>query len=367
MKRANPFVLCVAAISFGAGTAQAQLSETLPAAPSTVTAPVPEGLVVPLAFQQTPPPATPQGKPAPLQNTPTTSRRLASMVGYIDDPVISSKVRLRYELGYQDTAPDRAEFFYAKCGCYRSPGAGAAFDPNAPGPAPGAANDVDFRQFYVEGEYAPSRRLSVFAELPVRTVLPQSYIPGTGGPFPDATGIGDLRIGAKVGLSGDGGHSLTGQVKAYLPTGAADKGLGTDHWSVEPAVLFLQQFAHGAIEAEGGFWLPVGGSKGLPSGEHDHFSGNIFFWGIGPSVDVVRTRTLRLAPVVELVGWHVLSGFQTVALGDDDAAGTKIYNIKFGARFVWNERGSFYVGYGKALTDATWYDDIVRFEYRQAF
>jgi hypothetical protein len=30
-------------------------------------------------------------------------------------------------------------------------------------------------------------------------------------------------------------------------------------------------------------------------------------------------------------------------------------------------RSSIYVGYGHALTDATWYDDIVRLEYRVGF
>ena len=83
----------------------------------------------------------------------------------------------------------------------------------------------------------------------------------------------------------------------------------------------------------------------------------------------MRTDRVRVAPVVELIGWRVLDGFQTIApaLGDADASGTNIVNLKFGARVVWNNRGSVYVGYGKALTDAMWYDDILRFEYRQGF
>ena len=363
MKRATSIVVGVAAVFVWTGTARAQSSDAAPA-PLRLAVSVPEGQVAPLsAFQQTA--ATPPARPASQQ--PPASRRLASFVGYIDDPVVSSKVRVRYELAYQNTAPDRAEFFYAKCGCYRNPAAGAAFDPDAPGPGPGATDDINFRQTFVLGEYAPNNRLSFFGELPVRTILPQTFIPGTGAPFDDQTGIGDLRAGAKFGLSGDDLYTFVGQVKAYLPTGDSEKGLGTDHWSVEPAVLYLRQLGRASIEAEGGFWLPVGGADGLPSGEHEHFSGNVFFWGIGPSVEVVRTRALRLAPVVELIGWHVLGGFQTAAVGDADASGTKIYNVKFGARVMFNDRGSFYVGYGKALTDAVWYDDIVRFEYRHGF
>ena len=74
-----------------------------------------------------------------------------------------------------------------------------------------------------------------------------------------------------------------------------------------------------------------------------------------------------MAPVVELVGWHVMSGNQTPAdLGNFDASGTNIVNLKIGVRFVVDQ-GSFYAGYGHALTDAAWYTDIVRFEYRYSF
>jgi hypothetical protein len=49
-----------------------------------------------------------------------------------------------------------------------------------------------------------------------------------------------------------------------------------------------------------------------------------------------------------------------------DASGTDIVNLKIGVR-VGIDRGSFYAGYGRALTDAAWYTDIVRFEYRYSF
>ena len=75
---------------------------------------------------------------------------------------------------------------------------------------------------------------------------------------------------------------------------------------------------------------------------------------------------------IELVGWNVRSGFQTQpggpVLGAAAAAsGTNIVNLKVGARVVLRDRSSFYVGYGRALTDARWYNDIVRFEYRYSF
>ena len=95
----------------------------------------------------------PLAPPAADLNSP---RRRGSMVGYIDDAVVSSKLRVRFETALHDNLPDRAEFFYAKCGCYRTlPPANAAYDPAAPGPGPGIVTDLNFQQAYVQGEYAP--------------------------------------------------------------------------------------------------------------------------------------------------------------------------------------------------------------------
>ena len=41
--------------------------------------------------------------------------------------------------------------------------------------------------------------------------------------------------------------------------------------------------------------------------------------------------------------------------------------MKFGARISWARGGSIYAGYGRALTEADWYDEIVRLEYRFSF
>jgi hypothetical protein len=57
-----------------------------------------------------------------------------SMVGYIDNPIVDSEIRIRFDDAFEDRFPDRSEFFYAKCACYRML-SGPAQDPNAPGPA----------------------------------------------------------------------------------------------------------------------------------------------------------------------------------------------------------------------------------------
>ena len=50
---------------------------------------------------------------------PSAPHRRPSMVGYIDDSSISNAFRVRFDSGSNIQGADRAEFFYAKCGCFR--------------------------------------------------------------------------------------------------------------------------------------------------------------------------------------------------------------------------------------------------------
>ena len=319
-----------------------------------------------------------QAKPVPSVQSPRRPRPKpeGSMVGYIDDAMVGSRVRFRFDGAFDNRAPDRAEFFYAKCGCYQGL-AGvipAAFDPNASGPGLGVPESIDFQQLYLNAEYAPNSRFSVLVELPVRWLQPQGFKPVP--PFPgfsNQSGLGDVRAGVKAALVAGDERDLTFRLTAYLPSGDASSGLGTDHASFEPALLYHQKLgARAAVESQIGMLFPVGGNAGVPTAVSDKFAGKVFFYGIGPSYELYNNGRVRFAPVVELVGWHVLDGFQTQVGGPllgaaASAGGTNIVNMKFGARTSFDTRSSFYVGYGVALTDRWWYKDIVRVEYRYSF
>src|SRR3954464_7276605 len=322
-----------------------------------------------LAEQTARRPPAPPPPPVPAD----TPRRRGSMVGYLEDPVIGSKVRVRFDAGWHDPTPDRAEFFYAKCGCYSDlPPNHPLYDPDAPGPRPGAASDVNFQQLYIMGELATSDQLSVFAELPLRWLQPQTFIPDTGAGFDNQSGIGDIRAGARFGLTAKPGQAITAQLKVFFPSGDSAKGLGTNHWSIEPAFLVYQELSPTvAVEGQVSVWAPFGGSAGLPTASENKFPGTVISYGVGPSVALFRTARTRVAPVVELVGWHVMDGFETSpAFGPAEA---DTFNIKFGGRVSWNatadanSAGSIYVGWGHALTAAKWYTDILRIEYRLSF
>jgi hypothetical protein len=296
------------------------------------------------------------------------------MVGYVNDSTIASQVRIRFDAGRHITSPDRAEFFYAKCGCYRGlPSDLDIFDPDAAGPGPGIMTDANFQQLYVMGEYAMlDNRASVFVELPVRWLTPKAFVPGLGS-FDSQSGISDLRIGAKASLMATDNGQATALLQVTAPTGDSEKGLGTNHASIEPALLVAQRIGERAgIEAQFGGIFAAGGSPGLPTASSDKFSGNVLYYGIGPSFDVYTSDTVRVAPVVELVGWHILSGFRTVCDGEPclleaNDPGGNIANIKIGGRVLVNGMNSIYFGYGHHLTDQTWYDDIFRIEFRRSF
>jgi hypothetical protein len=327
---------------------------------------------------QEPKPAEDQKKkPPPVNKPPIEIKRPpidASMVGYIDNAIVGSEVRIRFDAAFNDAFPDRAEFVYAKCGCYGK---------NAPGPGkPGQVpKNVNFQILSFMGEYAVNKRFSAFVEIPFRWIQPQGVAPftlnngGTAPAFPNGAGISDVQAGLKFAMLASSRHYLTVQLLSYFPSGDSRSGLGTNHYSVEPALLYYQRLSERfEIEGELGGWLPIGGSSGvgtLPQG----FAGNLFFYGIGPSYTLINGERFRLAPVIELVGWNVTGGLQTtlavvppaVHLPASSASGINIVNLKIGARMGFGGHSSLYVGYGKALTSADWYDQIVRVEYRYSF
>jgi Putative MetA-pathway of phenol degradation len=290
-----------------------------------------------------------------------------SMVGYIDNAIIHPEVRVRFDSARDDETPDRAEFFYAKCGCYGAlPSTNAAYDPRTPGPGPGIPKTVNFQQLYFYGEVAPHPHLSFFTQLPFRWLQPQSF-PGTSQAFPSSGGFGDVQVGMKFAPIVSTRRYVTLQFRAFLPSGDAGLGLGTHHYSIEPSLLYYQRLSERlAVEAEVGDTHPLGTSSGVPTATSHGFAGDVFFYGAGPSYKFINDEKFGLAGVLEVVGWNVRSGYVT-GPANPSTAGVNIVNMKVGPRMLFGSHHSLYVGYGIALTSAKWYRDIVRTEYRYSF
>jgi hypothetical protein len=337
-------------------------------------------------------PQQPSAKPRQPPKSPTEPipKIPGSMVGYIDDAIVGSQVRIRFDAAFHNNAPDRAEFFYAQY-------AGI----NGPGPSVVVA-DLNFQQLYLNAEYAPKKntRFSFFAEVPVRWIQPQRTVASTTStqtpPNVNEAGLSDVSVGFKLAAVASSNQYLTLQFKAYFPSGNASTGLGTNHYSFEPALLYYRGLSDRfTLEAEVGDSHPIGGSScptisstsrypsavcvaDAPppqlSGSNSSFAGDVLFYGVGPSYVLYQGRTLQIAPVIELVGWSVLGGLVTDNTTATptfqqavSAAGTNIVNLKVGARTVVGSHSSFYIGYGHQLTHAVWYKEIVRAEYRYTF
>jgi hypothetical protein len=211
-----------------------------------------------------------QANAKPSQTTPppgqTRPKIPGSMVGYIDNAIVASQIRIRFDAAFDDNAPDRAEFFYA-----RYNGLNNMNNPNNSGPGPPfVVADLNFQQLYLHAEYAPFKRFSFLGEVPVRWIQPQLTVanvnPSLSSPFPNVNeaGLSDVAAGFKLAAIASSNQYLTFQFQAYFPSGNASMGLGTNHYSVEPALLYYRRLSdRAALEAQVGDSHPIGGSSCL--------------------------------------------------------------------------------------------------------
>jgi hypothetical protein len=266
-----------------------------------------------------------------------------STVGYIDSAIPGDNVHFRFDGTFDDRRPTRAEFLYSK---------GAPSGPGLPVPEPRVSYEE--MSTYVEG--AVSDRLSGFLNLPTRFL--QTERNG------DHAGVSDLDAGFKFAFLRDEDQVATFQLRTYAPTGNAGLGLGTHHVSLEPALLLYERLGDRlGLEGELRLWVPIGGTD---------FAGDMVRYGVGLHYDLYETEFCKYSPVVEVVGWTVLDGKESVVPPSgpafvEDAAGQTIVNVKLGLRVKFEDWGDLYVGYGRPLTGDRWYGNTVRLEFRWFF
>jgi hypothetical protein len=279
----------------------------------------------------------------PQPETGETISLLDSSVGYIDSAIPATQFRLRYDAAYDGRRSTRAEFFYAKT------------SPTGPG-LPQAERRIDYQDVMGYLEFAPSCDFSVFVEMGERNLNPEVN--------DNHHGLADMNAGFKYALIQACDTVATFQLRGYFPTGDAHKGLGTNHYSIEPALLWYQRLNERlSVESEFHYWIPIDGTD---------FAGEVLRYGVGLHYDILKTECRRITPVVEVVGWTVLDGKEAISLPGGavevkSASRDTIVNLKLGCRFGISRVSDLYVGYGRALTGSNWYEDIVRIEWRLLF
>ena len=274
----------------------------------------------------------------------TTGPRVSdSTVGYIDAAIPGDLFRLRFDAAYDFTRATRAEFFYARA---------HPLGPGLPRPEP----SVDYQELSAYLEVAPSDRFSAFVELPWRFLNPELNA--------NANGFSDMNAGFKYAFLYRDDLVVTFQLRTYIPTGEALRGLGNDHVSLEPAFLLYKSLSDRlGFEGEFRAWIPIDGTS---------FAGDLLRYGAGLHYDIWKTCTWTVSPVAEFVGWTVLSGKESAVTPSGfvlvkDAAGDTIVNAKLGVRLRMNTFGDFYAGYGRSLTGDRWYANTWRIEFRLFF
>jgi hypothetical protein len=303
------------------------------------TQPTPPAPPIPSPPQPAPPPSPVLSTNPPRDPVERLSLR-GSSLGYIDPAAPANQVFFRSDFAYQFPFPNRAEMFYAQA------------RPGGPG-LPFPERSVDFQDLTLHVEHAFGQRVSVFVEGGARFLNPEVNA--------NASGMSDTNVGFKYAFfSGENGIASF-QFRTYIPTGNATLGLGTSHVSLEPGLLgFTRLTDRLGLGGELRYWIPVGGTD---------FAGTVLRYGLGFRYDLWANGRIRVAPTAEFVGWTVLGGKQSQLQPNGDAAlqgaaGVTVVNAKFGVRVDVGDRLGFYAGYGRAITGATWYRDVVRLEAR---
>jgi hypothetical protein len=266
-----------------------------------------------------------------------------SCVSFIDSAMPRTMTRIRCDLNYDDVRPTRGEYLFPKGGIPGSPGL----------PLPETRIDTQELAIYQEVSLVPE--FSFFFSQPYRFVNPEVNA--------NTAGIGDLDFGIKYVLFGDASMMATLQMRAYVPLHHS-QALGTDHASFEPAVLFNWTVASFLrLEGEFRYWVPIGGTD---------FAGDNLRYGLGLVYGQPSPSDIWITPMVEVVGWSILSGKTMVAQSADsfyiqDASGSTIVNGYLGVRLGLGATADVYLGYGHAFTGPAWYRDMARVEVRFFF
>ena len=300
------------------------------------------------------------------------------MVGYIDDPIVGSQIRVRFDAALGDTQPDLAEFSQAQAGYDATQGLGTPAVSQA-----GPGNQGKFPAALHARRICPKGPLLICFGCSSALGSANPVAAGTtaNGTWGNQAGLSDVSAGFKIAAQESERDSVTFQFLATFPSGDAGKALGTAHYAVAPAILYYQKLTDRlSVESQISDSHPIGADT---SG----FAGDVLEFGGGPGFVLYNGDRIKFAPVVEFVEWRIFGGhWSNPCLVDpaliaacpdppknlmpslDTSGGANIVNLKGGFRTSIGNNTSIYAGYGHALTNGNlWYNQIFRVEFRRTF
>lgn len=260
----------------------------------------------------------------------------ANAAFFVDSAKPVSQTRLRFDAGIGGTTPDRAEYFFARIGG-RGPAANTQL------------NRIDFEELSLVTEFAVDR-FSVFVENPYRFVRNLR------------AGFGDMAIGTKSMLIDSEILYFAFQFKTYIPIAPANKGLGTGHTTLEPALLATIKVLPGTyLQAELAEWIPLGGDPNA-SGSALKYLFSLNHVLFKPSND------LQLIGTLEFDGISFQDGLYTAPNGAQFKASTDSYfSIGPGFRLFFCQKYDIGIGMAFSVTQNNVAAELYRVEARWRF
>jgi hypothetical protein len=281
--------------------------------------------------------------PGQAQAPATSAPDSETGVSFIDSALPMSQVRLLIDGNYDFRRPGRAEYLFPKSGAPGDPG---WWRPE---------RRVDWYELTSYFEVAIQSQFSLFGAIATRFVYPDINS--------DDWGLDDLDIGCKWAFFSCPGLTTTLQVRGTIPT-RDGPGLGSSHFSVEPALLLnFRPMQWLAVEGEVRYWLPI---------TNVDFAGDMVRYGLGLTIGERSYDDFWFTPVIEMVGWTLLGGKELIYFPPDtgiarSASGETIANAMGGVRFGFGDTGDIYLGYGHAVTGDAWQHWLWRVEFRVRF
>jgi hypothetical protein len=275
------------------------------------------------------------------------TERVMHAISFVDTTQPMNNFRMRFDAAYDWVSPDRAEYFWAQIG-----GRGPATVP--PSPAP----NVDYQDIRTYMEIGGDK-FSVGTDVPIRIVDPD-------GGYANTSGLSDINITTKLLFLDGHQWQITNLFRTHIPSGDANRGLGTGHASIEPGFAMRYKYSdYTYFHADLKYWVPLGGDP--------NFEGEVLNYGFAMSHVWRETDCFAVMPTIEFKGYAFLDGLQTESITtipqvvDVDPEGILI--VHPGIRWAWDhgtDCGLREVGIfgGFAATSDSLYQELLRLEFR---
>ena len=283
---------------------------------------------------------------------------VADSAFFVDAARPKTQMKFRWDTGFDFRFPDRAEYFWPREGAATVDANGAAVNGFGKGPPLAERTINRYKELRLINE-AAADAAGFFIEMPYLRVEPEFNN--------DHAGFGDMAIGTKAMLLDCDLLQITFQFTTYIPIAAPNKGLGTGHVALDPALLWALKLTPSTyLQAETGYWIPIGGDP-FYQGDvfHYGFSLNQILWCCGKA-----NKDYQLIGTLEMNGWSVMDG----AFTDPDAgvpvaleAVTHMAAFGPGLRFFICDKIDFGLGVQFAVTEHHWADELYRAEFRWRF